>query len=325
MPSTDVKQVDRIIQILQRLALTGEITVRELYEYFQRRVPKRTLQRDLLNLSAANIPLVTRRGEGRELIWYLDKTFLRFIPETLGSQELLASFFVERLARIAKGTALESNINSLLKKSRQLVAPQVFRSFEDGVTSDVFGSSFMGYVDYGPHSEKIDRILSAASDCRRCNFIYRRIWREKPSRFEADPYMLVYHKGALYALVHVPHHDNFIFLPIQRISSVEATTAKFKRDPSFTLEKLKENRFGIFGHSDLKPERVVLKFRSDIADVVAERIWHPTQEIKRHRDGSLTLTMRVVVSDELRSWVAGWLEYVNVVKPKELHDQLKPA
>ncbi|GAB4327809.1 MAG: transcriptional regulator [Candidatus Zixiibacteriota bacterium] len=318
MPATEIKQVDRIIQILQRLALTGEITVRELYEYFQRRVPKRTLQRDLISLSAANIPLVTRPGEGRELIWYLDKTYLRFIPETLGSQELLASFFVERLARIARGTALEGNVNSLLKKSRQLVAPQVFRSFEGGVTSDVFGSTFTGYVDYGPHSEKIDRVLTAASQCRRCRITYRRIWKEKPSQFDADPYMLVYHKGALYALVHVPRHDNFIFLPIQRIRDVEVTKAKFVRDPSFSLENLKENRFGIFGHSDLKPEKVVLKFRPDIADVVAERIWHPTQKLKRHRDGSLTLTMTVVISDELRSWVAGWLEYVRVLKPEAL-------
>ncbi len=318
MPATDIKQVDRIIQILQRLALRGEITVRELYEYFQRRVPKRTLQRDLINLSAANIPLMTRHGEGRELIWYLDKTFLRFIPETLGSQELLASFFVERLAHIAKGTALESNINSLLKKSRQLVAPHVFKSFEGGVTSDVFGSTFTGYVDYGPHSEKIDRILTAASECRRCVITYRRIWREKPSQFEADPYMLVYHKGALYALVHVPRHSNFIFLPIQRINAVEFTKENFARDSSFSLEKLKENRFGIFGHSDLKPEKVVLKFSPDIADVVAERIWHPTQKLQWHRDGSLTLTMKVVISDELRSWVAGWLGYVRVLKPKIL-------
>jgi predicted DNA-binding transcriptional regulator YafY len=319
MTTTDVKQVDRIIQILQRLALTGESSVRELYEYFEHRVPKRTLQRDLINLSAANIPLMTRQGEGRELIWYLDKTFLRFVPETLGSQELLASFFVERLAHVAKGTALEGNINSLLKKSRQLVAPHVFKAFEDGLPSrDVFGSTFTGYVDYGPHSEKIDRILSAASECRRCLITYRRIWREKPSQFEADPYMLVYHKGALYALVHVPRHDNFIFLPIQRINAVELTRTKFTRDPSFTLEKLKENRFGIFGHSDLKPEKVVLRFSPDIADVVAERIWHPTQQFKRHRDGSLTLTMKVVISDELRSWVAGWLGSLTVLEPKGL-------
>jgi len=69
-------------------------------------------------------------------------------------------------------------------------------------------------------------------------------------------------------------------------------------------------------NEDLKPQKVVLKFHKEIAEVVAERIWHTSQKIKHHRDGSLTLEMRVVISDELRSWVGSWLEYVEVIKPK---------
>lgn len=62
----------------------------------------------------------------------------------------------------------------------------------------------------------------------------------------------------------------------------------------------------------------MLKFDARIAEVIAERTWHRSQQIRLHRDGSLTMELKVVVSDELRSWVAGWLEYVTVVSPKNL-------
>ena len=58
----------------------------------------------------------------------------------------------------------------------------------------------------------------------------------------------------------------------------------------------------------------MLKFNKEIADIIAERIWHPSQKTTHHRDGSLTLEMKVVISDELKGWVASWREYVKVVE-----------
>ena len=127
---SELSQVERVVRILQRLSLRGEITVGELFAYFEEQVPKRTLQRDLIALSSANIPLATRKGRGKELIWYLDRSLLRFIHETIGNQELLASYFLERLAVITRGTQLEKSIRSLLRKTRQLVSPEIFATME---------------------------------------------------------------------------------------------------------------------------------------------------------------------------------------------------
>ena len=311
----DIKQIERVIRILQRLYFRGQVTVNELYEYFDRGVPKRTLQRDLVELSAANIPLLTESGRGREQIWRIEKGFLRFIPQTIGSQELLASFFIERLAVVARGTRLEKDIQSLLQKAKQLVGPNVFESTDGGdLPHDMFGATFMGYIDYTEHSEKIDALVKATSECRMCRFRYKRATAEEPSEFEAQPYLLLYHKGAMYAVVYVPTHDNYIFLPVQRIQAVEPTGERFTRDPEFSLERLREGRFGIFGGPDLEPERVVLRFSPEIADVVAERIWHPSQQITRNDDGSLTMELETVVSDELRAWIGSWLGHVEVVE-----------
>ncbi len=320
---SDHKQIERAIRILQRLYFRGEVTVNELYELFDRQVPKRTLQRDLHEISAASIPLVERVDHGREQIWSIEKGFLKFIPQTIGSQELLASFFLERLAVITRGTSLERDIQSLLEKAKQLAGPEVFRSTEGGeLPQDMFGATFMGYVDYSEHSEKIDVLVKACSECFRCHFTYKSATREKASEFEAEPYLILYHKGALYAVVYVPSHDNYIFLPVQRIRTIHSTGEKFRRLDDFSLEKLREGRFGIFGGPDCAPERVVLRFRAEMADVVAERIWHSTQKLTHNPDGSLTLELCTVISDELRAWIGSWLEYVEVLSPKELRDSL---
>ncbi len=315
----EYKQVERIIRILQRLALDKEVTVGKLYDLFDRRVPKRTLQRDLIELSAADIPLLNRPGRGRELVWYLGGHHLRFIPTTIRSQELVASYFIERLVTVCRGTSLETDIKSLLKKARQFVSPEIFQSsdgFDPG--RGLFGATFMGYIDYAPHSAIIESVVKAATEHYRCRFIYKPTWKNKASTFEADPYMILYHKGALYCVAYVPRHKNYIFLPVQRIRELEILEARFVRKTDFSLERLREGRFGIFGYEGLRPQKVVLKFDEAIAGIVEERIWHPTQVLTKNEDGSLTMALRTVVSDELRSWVAGWRMYVEVVKPTDL-------
>lgn len=311
----EIKQIERVIRIMQRLYLNRQVTVADLYEYFDRKVPKRTLLRDLHEISAADIPIQCESLKGREQVWRVPRNFLKFIPQTIGSQELLASFFLERLSVVAKGTRLEQDIWSLLDKAKQLIGPKVFESTDGGdLPHDMFGATFMGYIDYTDHSDKIDILVKGTSECRTCRFVYKRGTAEKESEFTAEPYLLLYHKGAMYAVVYVSAHDNYILLPVQRIRSVEYTGERFERDPKFSLEKLREGRFGIFGGSHLKPERVVLKFAEDIADVVAERIWHPSQVLTRNEDGSLTMELETVISDELRAWVGSWLHRVEIIE-----------
>ena len=137
-------------------------------------------------------------------------------------------------------------------------------------------------------------------------------------QFGGDSYQILFHKGALYLVARNIKYDDYIFLPIQRIKSIYVLNLKFNRDSGYNLDLISRERFGIFGHKNLKPRKIVLKFNKDISDVISERIWHKSQKLKRHHDGSLTLELNVVVSDELRSWVASWMDYVEVIQPKGL-------
>ena len=294
------------------------MTVDDLYRFFEREVSKRTLQRDLIELSSANIPLTTREGRGRRLIWSIDAGYLKFIPMTLQSREIAAATLLKSFIQLFAGTPLERDARSFLNKARQLYPANIIAEVDDDYLQPIFGITFTGYIDYRPFAQTIDQLMEAITKRLVVKFTYKPHWKEKESIFDGNPYMMLFHKGVLYIVTHLPYYEKYVFLPLQRIRRVVLTDKRFKRERDFSLDKLREGRFGIFGFEGQKPQKVVLRFSKEIADTVAERIWHPSQKLTRHRDGSLTMELKVIISDELRSWIASWLEYVEVERPKDL-------
>jgi predicted DNA-binding transcriptional regulator YafY len=47
-----------------------------------------------------------------------------------------------------------------------------------------------------------------------------------------------------------------------------------------------------------------------------ERRWHKSQRLDKENGGSLTLTLRVFDSDEIRSWIRSFGNRVEILEPK---------
>ena len=65
-----------------------------------------------------------------------------------------------------------------------------------------------------------------------------------------------------------------------------------------------------------------LRFRADQAPYVVERQWHPSQELKWLPDGRLELTFRAGGTYEIRRWILGWGDAVEVIAPKPLREDV---
>ncbi|MFM7739945.1 MAG: WYL domain-containing protein, partial [Planctomycetota bacterium] len=63
---------------------------------------------------------------------------------------------------------------------------------------------------------------------------------------------------------------------------------------------------------------VELLFSKAAAEVVTETVWHHTQKIQRHADGTVTMTFTVDGLNEIVRWVLGWAGRVQVIQPQEL-------
>jgi len=67
---------------------------------------------------------------------------------------------------------------------------------------------------------------------------------------------------------------------------------------------------------------VEIVFTKEAADTVTEGIWHHTQKVHKHRNGSVTLTFRVDGLNEVVRWVLGWGSRATVIQPPELREMV---
>jgi predicted DNA-binding transcriptional regulator YafY len=112
---------------------------------------------------------------------------------------------------------------------------------------------------------------------------------------------------------------------LHRIQQYELTQESFQPMDQENLESwLKSPLF--IEHKE-QEEHVSIKFAPRAARYIKEKIWHPTQALKDHEDGSCTLSFTTAGLDEVRRWVLGYGADAVVVEPPTLRsaivDELK--
>jgi len=157
-------------------------------------------------------------------------------------------------------------------------------------------------------------ILDAIRKQRRLRIRYRSPTTGETVR-TVEPYRLVSIHGEPY-LIAFCHLRGQVrtFVPSRIVKAQVLEDEPYEIPPDFSVEDYFEPAFR-FIHG--KPSRVVLHFAPEVARVVRERRWHPTQRLREERDGSVILEMRVPPTEELASWVLSWRGACVVVEPRE--------
>ncbi len=68
---------------------------------------------------------------------------------------------------------------------------------------------------------------------------------------------------------------------------------------------------------------VRIQFTPDVAYLVKERRWHPSQKTECLKDGSVIVTFTVGGMDELASWVLSWGQGAKVLEPQVLVEAVR--
>jgi len=55
---------------------------------------------------------------------------------------------------------------------------------------------------------------------------------------------------------------------------------------------------------------------------VLETTWHPSQVTEKLKDGRVRLRLTVASTIEIRHWILGWGQEVEVVKPAHLREEM---
>jgi predicted DNA-binding transcriptional regulator YafY len=199
------------------------------------------------------------------------------------------------------------------------------------VMSATLGQEAVGVAEvtdyWGPTApptapEVLIQLAEAILRRRACMVTYRTPDSVEPKTYSYHPYRLLNIASALYCVGKLPPHDGLTTLATHRIVAIQLQDEEFEVDPGFDPDRHRREAFGVVWE---EPTTVVLRFRADQAPYVAERQWHPSQELKWLPGGGLELRFKAGGSFEIRRWILGWGEAAEVISPESLRRDIMSA
>jgi predicted DNA-binding transcriptional regulator YafY len=274
---------------------------------------RRTVYRDLRALEGEiGIPLWSEGGR-----WgIVEGAFLP--PLRLTLDEAVAFFFAARLtAQFAD--RYDPDTGAAFQKLAEILPPVVARHLER--TIDVLASR--------PPDERLTRHLR----------LLARAWAERrvveltydaatyspgrpPRRSRVHPYLIEASATtrALYLMGFDESRGAVRTFKLQRVLELSTAPETFEPpDPAVVQEGL-DRAWGVI--ADQEEVEVELRFDAEIAGLVTETTWHPTERVTREADGSVLWRARVPGTLEIRRWILGWGAQVEVLAPPELRDEV---
>ena len=315
---SELKPIDRIIKILERLSMGHHITASELYNQFDERVTLRTIQRDLIAIQEAGIPLMCSKNENKENVWSFSREYRNMIPPAIQKNELLSMYALKSYLKEFAGTNIESHLKSTIDKLENIVPGDVYTELE-GKEDFVWDQDY-GNFDYTEFGQILEEIIQVIIDKCWIKITYRSASTADAKTYSVFPYCLFSYHGALYLVVYAPDYNNTLSLLLHKIESTERIENPGETVPVFNLAQFKNDRFGVFGGD---PQKVQLLINKDYISYFQNRQWHPTQKVKFQKDGNLLLEMDVPLSPELQTWILGWHEAIRVLAPIALIKEIK--
>ena len=114
---------------------------------------------------------------------------------------------------------------------------------------------------------------------------------------------------------------------LQRITNLQVLKTKFVRDPRFNARDHLGGGFGVWSYDETTnhAHEVCIRLEGYAARVVAERLWHSTQEIKPlNKDGSvIEFQAKLTGLEEITRWVLSWGSKAHVLSPPELIERVR--
>lgn len=313
MPRND--QITRQWHLLRRLESSNGLTLRQLVESVPEDFPKnaRTVRRDLEALEAVGFPLVSEHHNGQTR-WRLMEGF-RDIPALgFSATELMALLLSRNLLKPLEGTEIQESLNSALSKASAALPPQgheYVRAMEQ-----MFSIGVGPHKNYRQHKQTIDLISQAIDKRKTVQMRYYSASRNGTGRREVDPYHLWFAGGGLYLIGYCHLRREVRMFAVERVRSIALTDHPYQMPLGFNVEEYVQDALLIMRGG--RRIEVELLFSKTAAAWVKDKSWHPSQETKLLKNGSLTMTLKVADNDELVGWILSFGGQVKVVRPEAL-------
>jgi proteasome accessory factor B len=171
--------------------------------------------------------------------------------------------------------------------------------------------------------EIFQTVNKALMESRELKFSYKKLNGNRAERRHVQPCHLASIDGQWYLFAHDLKRDDIRTFVLGRIQSVPETGKRFEKPKDFSLGERLMGSFGVFtGEGNY---RVRIEFSAGVAQLVRERQWHGSQQIKDQPDGSLELSLQLDSLEEIERWILSWGGHAKVLGPPKLKQRVQEA
>jgi predicted DNA-binding transcriptional regulator YafY len=276
-------------------------------------VSEKTIRRDLATFRSAGFPIDEQAGEFGRKSYRIDP---RWSKPDIGFtfDEALALYLGRKFLRPLAGTMIWEAAQRAFKKIRATLGESALKYLDK--VGGAFHETAFGLSDYSGHGEILDNLLIGIED-RRVVFITYRSQRSTESvTYPIHPYCVKRHEGSLYVHGHKPDDGELRTWKLDRIEQANVDPMPFTMPADLDLEARFAGSLGIYdGQDDL---HVKIRFTCEVARYVAEKQWHPSQQLAPQNDGSLIVDLQLSNTVEVKSWILSFGANAEVLEPDEL-------
>jgi predicted DNA-binding transcriptional regulator YafY len=301
----------RLHQVRTLLASSGGASVYDIAERFG--VSVRTANRYLRALQDAGEHL-EERTEGKRKLWRLHPGSRRE-NISLTTAQMVALFLSRRVFDFLTGTGFKEDLDDVFERLEVTLRKRKIDT--KNLDRKLFDVNEAPHL-YADRLEHVDDIVTALLYEERLQVTHGSVSQyRKP--FVLEPYTLLVYKKGLYLAGYSHHHKSVRTFSLDGFRDIDRLKKDhFEYPKDYHPSKLVEGAFGMIGGPRTQ---VRLLFEARVGRFVRRRLWHPTQKVTTTERG-VEMTMEVAGTVELRSWILGWGDQVEVLEPESLRDEI---
>ena len=302
-------QADRLARMMRMLA-SRDCTIQELVQEFS--ISTRQVRRDLTEVEAVGHPLTSSDGPG-EKSWQLPLGYKGLPPITLTRYELMSLQMARSNLSHLKNTPFMEDLDTVIGKVAASLPAKTANHLERIV--QVFAPLQRGIRSYAEKNDLLRQLRTGLLLQLTVDLTYKKPDANKALIYRVDPYALVLYDHGLYLRGYSHRSGAERLFAVDRMKQVKLAEDRFEIPASYSSTDRYGKQFGLIEES---PQEVRVWFSRDVAHLMLERQWHPTQQIKKLKNGSVEVSFHAGGLDEIAYWVLSWGKEAKVLGPPKL-------
>jgi len=278
-------------------------------------VTTKTIQRDIdFMRDRLNLP-IAYNGERKG--YEFTQPVESFPMVELTEAELISVCVAQKALMQYKGTPFEHPLRSAFEKLVSGLDGKITLSWAD-LDSFISFRSF----EIVPTDLKTFQVVSdAVRKSVVLEFEYKKLNASSFEKRTVEPYHLACIQNQWYCFGHDINRREMRTFVLARMRNAVGTGQSFTQSKKFSLQDHLKDSLGVF--SAKGKHNICIRFDKFAAQLVRERVWHPSQQIQELTGGEVEFRVTLSSLHEIEPWVLSWGEHAKVIGPTDLVKRLR--